>query len=95
MPDSSERWTLKIPVQSQGKILGRVEVMGQLVGTESYVVIERLMELLGGLQPRIQTVLEDFEEVPSTLFQPAVRLVRPDDSLHTIPVPAEVQLKAQ
>lgn len=95
MPDSSERWTLKIPIQSQGKILGRVEVMGQLIDTESYVVIERLMELLGELQPRIQAVLDDFEEIPPTLFRPAVRLVRPDDSSDTTPVPAEVQLKAQ
>lgn len=95
MPDSSERWTLKIPIQSQGRILGRVEVMGRLVGTESYIVIERLMELLGELQPRIQTVLDDFDEVPPTLFRPAVRLVRPVDAAETARVSAEVQLKAQ
>lgn len=95
MPDSSERWALKIPIQSQGKILGRVEVMGQLVGTESYIVIERLMELLGELQPRIQAVLDDFEEIPPSLFRPNVRVVRPTDSSPSLLDSQEIHLKAQ
>jgi UDP-GlcNAc:undecaprenyl-phosphate GlcNAc-1-phosphate transferase len=95
MPDSSERWTLKIPIQSQGKILGRVEVAGRLMGTESYFVIERLMELLGELQPRIQAVLDDFEEVPPSLFRPTVRVVRPTDSSPSLLDSQDIHLKAQ
>lgn len=99
MPESSERWTLKIPIQSQGKILGRVEVVGRLVGTESYVVIERLMELLGELQPRIQAVLDDYDDVPKSIFRPNVRVVHPPDSspslVDSTADSQEIQLKAQ
>ncbi len=99
MPESSERWTLKIPIQSQGKILGRVEVVGRLVGTESYVVIERLMELLGELQPRIQAVLDDYDEIPKSIFRPNVRVVHPPDSspslVDSTADSQEIQLKAQ
>ncbi|MFN7844289.1 MAG: MraY family glycosyltransferase [Pirellula sp.] len=95
MPDSSERWTLKIPIQSQGKILGRVEVAGRLMGTESYFIIERLMELLGELQPRIQAVLDDFEDVPPSLFRPTVRVVRPTDSSPSLLDSQDIHLKAQ
>ena len=95
MPDSSERWALKIPVQSQGRILGRVEVVGQLVGTESYIVIERLMELLGELQPRIQAVLDDFVETPATVLRPSIRVIHPKDDGVSIDDSQEIHLKAQ
>jgi UDP-GlcNAc:undecaprenyl-phosphate/decaprenyl-phosphate GlcNAc-1-phosphate transferase len=77
MPDISERWTVKIPIQSEGKILGRVEVVGKLIGVESYEVIEHMMELLIELQPRIESVLADIEEVPSATLKPVLSLVRP------------------
>jgi len=69
LPEFSERWFLRLPVVSQARVLGRIEVLGHHQNSDTYVVMSALAEMLSELQPGIQSLVEDFKtqnSLPST-----------------------------
>lgn len=63
MPEFSERWFVKLPIVSDGKVLGRIEAFGHHQDSNTYSVLIALTEMLEGLQPGIQRVVYDFQEL--------------------------------
>lgn len=66
MPEFSERWFVKLPVVSEGKVLGRIEAFGHHQDASTYVVLTALSEMLKELQPGIQSITQDFKELNTT-----------------------------
>ncbi len=60
MPEFSERWTVRIPMIHEGRVLGNIEIVGRHQGIETYSIIGRLSDLMESLQPDIRSVIEDF-----------------------------------
>jgi UDP-GlcNAc:undecaprenyl-phosphate GlcNAc-1-phosphate transferase len=76
MPEFSERWFVKLPIVSDGKVLGRIEAFGHHQNASTYVVMTALSEMLEELQPGIQSVVNDFKvlnESPSRKKDDAIR----------------------
>jgi len=75
MPEFSERWFVKLPVVSEGRVLGRIEAFGHHRNSNTYTVMTSLAEMLEELQPGIQSIVDDFKElsanpkrIPSKVF---------------------------
>ena len=66
MPEISERWTVKLPIVSDGRVLGRIEVYGHHKDTNTFVTITALSEMLEGLEPGIRCIVRDFKELNPT-----------------------------
>jgi UDP-GlcNAc:undecaprenyl-phosphate GlcNAc-1-phosphate transferase len=71
MPEFSERWFVKLPVVSEGRVLGRIEAFGHHQDANTFVVMSSLAEMLEELQPSIHSLVHDFQEA-----QTPVSLVR-------------------
>ncbi len=61
LPEFSERWSLRLPVVSKTKVLGRIEVLGHHQNADTYAVMTALAEMLNELQSGIQNLVEDFK----------------------------------
>jgi UDP-GlcNAc:undecaprenyl-phosphate/decaprenyl-phosphate GlcNAc-1-phosphate transferase len=61
LPEVSERWFLRLPVVSNSRVLGRIEVLGHHQDSDTYAVMAALAEMLCELQPGIQSLVEDFK----------------------------------
>jgi UDP-GlcNAc:undecaprenyl-phosphate GlcNAc-1-phosphate transferase len=92
MPEFSERWFVKLPVVSEGKVLGRIEAFGHHQNASTYVVITALSEMLEELQPGIQSITQDFKELSTTAKQGAHKSQLKSDSEKEVdsPLPFEV-----
>lgn len=60
LPESSERWFLRLPVVSKAKVLGRIEVIGNHKDSDTYAVMDALAEMLKELQPSMKALVDDF-----------------------------------
>jgi len=72
LPEFSERWSLRLPVISSTKVLGRIEVLGHHQNQETYTIMASLAEMLNELQPGIQCLVDDFKatnSLPATRAQ--------------------------
>jgi UDP-GlcNAc:undecaprenyl-phosphate/decaprenyl-phosphate GlcNAc-1-phosphate transferase len=81
MPEYSERWTVKLPLQHAGRVLGRLEFVGSHPGQDTLAIISQLSELLETMQSDIEKMIDEFVIVtgPSPLettsgIEPAVLL---------------------
>jgi UDP-GlcNAc:undecaprenyl-phosphate/decaprenyl-phosphate GlcNAc-1-phosphate transferase len=63
MPEFSQRWFVKLPIISEDRVLGRIEVFGHHKNAGTYAVMIALTEMLEELQPAIQNVVSDFKEL--------------------------------
>jgi len=94
LPEFSERWFLRLPVVSQARVLGRIEVLGHHKNSDTYVVMAALTEMLSELQPGIQSLVEDFKtenSLPST--RPGSALAKKQRDLETVvdsPIPVSL-----
>ena len=77
LPEFSERWFLRLPVISNTKVLGRIEVLGHHHDANTYAIMVALAEMLSELQPGIQSLVDDFK-VANT---PAVSLATQETTL--------------
>ena len=66
LPEFSERWSLRLPVVSKTKVLGRIEVLGHHQNADTYSVMSALAEMLNELQPGIQSLVDDFKTSNAT-----------------------------
>ncbi len=66
LPEISERWFFRLPVVSQSRVLGRIEVLGHHQNSDTYAVVTALAEMLNELQPGIQSLVEDFRTADSS-----------------------------
>lgn len=85
LPEFSERWFLRLPVVSQGRVLGRIEVLGHHQNSDTYLVMSALTEMLSELQPGIQSLVEDLKtenSLPST--RPGITLAKKRRDLETV-----------
>ena len=85
LPEFSERWSLRLPVISNTKVLGRIEVLGHHQNAETYAVMSALAEMLTELQPGIQILVDDFKtasEAPTRLVDKV--LVQKQRDLETV-----------
>lgn len=62
LPEFSERWMVKLPVISEGKTLGRIEVVGHHQNAETYSTMAKLSDLLESMQADIQKAVDEFTE---------------------------------
>jgi UDP-GlcNAc:undecaprenyl-phosphate GlcNAc-1-phosphate transferase len=92
MPDSSERWQVRLPVVSQERILGRIEALGKYDTSSTFPVISALAEMLEELQPCILEVVNDFEVTgipPDSVVKPV--LIR-SDAETVVDLPTELDI---
>ncbi len=85
LPEFSERWFLRLPVISNTKVLGRIEVLGHHQNADTYAVMSSLAEMLAELQPGIQNLVDDFKtasETPTRLVD--IVLVQKQRDLETV-----------
>ena len=66
MPEIADRWQVKLPIESEGRILGRLEIIGKYQGPATYDVLAYLSDMLVELQPSIESVINGFESVQVT-----------------------------
>ncbi|HUP79477.1 MAG TPA: MraY family glycosyltransferase [Pirellula sp.] len=60
LPEFSEQWFLRLPVVSDTRVLGRIEVLGHHQNISTYFIMATLAEMLNELQPSIQGLVNDF-----------------------------------
>jgi UDP-GlcNAc:undecaprenyl-phosphate GlcNAc-1-phosphate transferase len=75
MPEIAERWMVRLPIESDGRILGRLEMVGKHQSTETYEIMSYLADVLSDLQPSIVAVVNDFETVQNDAI-PSFSLVK-------------------
>ncbi len=75
MPEIAERWMVRLPIESEGRILGRLEMVGKHQSGETYQIMSHLADVLSDLQPSIVSVVNDFETVQTDAI-PSFSLVR-------------------
>jgi UDP-GlcNAc:undecaprenyl-phosphate GlcNAc-1-phosphate transferase len=80
MPEFSERWLVKLPIVSDGRVLGRIEAFGHHQNDRTYGVMIALTEMLEELQPSIQSVVSDFQEISEQPRASASESVRMSDA---------------
>ncbi len=85
MPELNERWHFKIPIESGGRILGRLEIVGRYEGTTTYDVLAYLSDMLQEIQPAIESLVSDMASAPTPT--PASS---PTPSLETAEQPLDV-----
>jgi UDP-GlcNAc:undecaprenyl-phosphate GlcNAc-1-phosphate transferase len=59
MPDVSERWNTRLPIVSQGRLLGRLEIVGKLRDDKIFLTLAQLAEMLESLQPDIERLASE------------------------------------
>lgn len=62
LPEFSERWSVRIPMIHEGRILGSIEIVGKQQGAATYSTVSLLADLMESLQPDIRCVIEDFQQ---------------------------------
>ena len=87
MPEFSERWFVKLPVVSEGKVLGRIEAFGHHQNASTYLVMTALSEMLEELQPGIQSITQDFKELSTTAKQGTLKSQLKSDSATAVDSP--------
>ena len=87
MPEFSERWFVKLPVVSEGKVLGRIEAFGHHQNASTYLVMTALSEMLEELQPGIQSITQDFKELSATAKQGTLKSQLKSDSATAVDSP--------
>jgi UDP-GlcNAc:undecaprenyl-phosphate GlcNAc-1-phosphate transferase len=75
LPEFSERWSLRLPVVSKTKVLGRIEVLGHHQNADTYAVMTALAEMLNELQSGIQNLVDDFKTANPLPVSPSEALV--------------------
>ncbi len=60
-PDRAERWMIHLPVLSQGRLVGKLEVAGRIMGSSSFQSMESLASLLQDLQPLVDRLYAELE----------------------------------
>lgn len=71
MPDRHERWTTGLPIYADGRLAGRLDVMGPAMNKEALGSIGKLIELVEDLVPQVELLLEPEPHVQSTTFSHA------------------------
>ena len=84
LPEFSERWFLRLPVISNTKVLGRIEVLGHHNDLNTYSTMSALSEMLGELQPGIQALVEDFTVANMPAAKPSSVLSQRQRDLETV-----------
>ncbi len=84
LPEFSERWFLRIPVISNTKVLGRIEVLGHHSDSSTLTTLSALSEMLGELQPGIQALVDDFKVANMPAVSPPSVLVQKQRDLETV-----------
>ncbi len=54
LPDDFERWSTRLPILANGKIYGRVELIGRSSRGEVFQTLAVLSELMESIQPEIE-----------------------------------------
>jgi UDP-GlcNAc:undecaprenyl-phosphate GlcNAc-1-phosphate transferase len=60
MPEHSERWTIRLPLTHQGRVLGRLEFIGRHQDRETLLIIAQLTELLEAMQHDLDKMIDEF-----------------------------------
>ncbi len=66
MPEAAERWLVRLPIDSDGRILGRLEIIGRHENGACYEILSLMSDMLQELRPNIEAVLNDFEKTQSS-----------------------------
>lgn len=56
-PDRLERWAISLPIHANGRIAGRLDIIGPAATGETLASVARLVELLEDLTPQIEAML--------------------------------------
>ncbi|MCA9125968.1 MAG: undecaprenyl/decaprenyl-phosphate alpha-N-acetylglucosaminyl 1-phosphate transferase [Planctomycetales bacterium] len=69
MPDRHERWTTGLPIYADGRLAGRLDVVGPAANGESMGAISKLLELVEDLVPQIEMMMAtETEQMPASAF---------------------------
>lgn len=58
-PEANERWHLKLPIESSGRIIGRLELTGRFDLTGAYDVFPEISQLLDEIRPCVDAIVND------------------------------------
>lgn len=60
MPEFSQRWSVRLPLIHQDRVLGRLEFVGKHEDSETLAILSRLTELLEAMRLDIDSMIEEF-----------------------------------
>lgn len=65
MPERSERWSTSLPIHSEGRIFGRLDLTGPVPAGRNFEVLNLLAHILEDLEPQIESLLNDASLPPA------------------------------
>ncbi len=80
--DRLERWSTCLPIFTDGRIVGRVEVSGPANHGSTLLVVGKLLELLEDITPQVQAILDENKVAEETTSVPSKLLVELNSDSH-------------
>ncbi|QDS86562.1 WecA-like glycosyltransferase [Rosistilla ulvae] len=66
LPDRAEQWTMRFPVEVDGRQVGCMEIVGRGGGMATYQLMDTLLELIVDLQPHFESIVNDDPRAKTT-----------------------------
>lgn len=73
LPDRSEQWSVKLPIICNERVVGRLDIAGQAIGTSQLESLESFSFLIEELQPAIERLVCSIGEPVAASAKPKVK----------------------
>lgn len=87
MPDANQQWCVKLPIVCRQRVVGRLDLVGKIEGTNQIESLEAFSFLIAELQPEMDKLvcsLDDSTIFPATALVGKLKLDAQTPGLHTV-----------